>query len=128
MPATAAVVPTEVNLSAASVRNAVTIKIDNTSSNWIQCTWVANRDTAPAYTYAGYMNIQPKSVGTNDREIADGNYNVMWKCAIAEGELGPQGQWGTPGMACPSTHEEYPFEVGARATGSTGSVSFGFGS
>ncbi|MBT2266230.1 hypothetical protein [Rhodococcus erythropolis] len=118
MPAAAEVVPTEVNLSATSVRNAVTIKIDNTSNHWIQCTWLAKRDTTPEYVYSYYMNIQPKSVGTTDREMANGDYHVMWKCEIAEGELGAHGQWGTQGMALPSTHEEYAFEVGARAAGS----------
>lgn len=118
MPAAAAVVPTEVNLSITSVRNAVTVTIDNTSSHWLQCTGVAKRDTAPEYVYPFYMNIQPKSVGTRNIDMANGDYHAMWKCEIAEGDLGAHGQWGTPGMAIPSTHEDYAFEIGARAAGS----------
>lgn len=118
MPTAAAVVPTEVNLSVTSVRNAVTVTIDNTSSHWLQCTGVAKRDTAPEYVYPFYMNIQPKSVGTRNIDMANGDYHAMWKCEIAEGDLGAHGQWGTPGMAIPSTHEVYAFEIGARAAGS----------
>ncbi|MCD2105296.1 hypothetical protein O4214_08940 [Rhodococcus erythropolis] len=117
-PATAAVVPSEVNLSVTSVRNAVTVTIDNASSHWLQCTGVAKRDTAPEYVYPYYMNIQPTTVGTRIIDMANGDYHAMWKCEIAEGDLGAHGQWGTPGYAIPSTHEDYAFEVGARAAGS----------
>lgn len=125
-PASAA--PEDLQFSASGNRNELTVQFANNTDYHVQCMWVAKRDTAPEYVYSWFMNLLPRETKSDTQDAFDGDYTINWKCQITEGEAGPQEGWGTPGMLVRVTADPYPVYVGARATGSLGSLGSIFGS
>lgn len=125
-PASAA--PQDVQFSATADRNDVTLQFDNQSEQSIQCVWVAKRDTAPEYVYSSFINVQPGTLGTSAKAMADGDYTFTWKCTALVPESEPQESWGTPGMLVRVTADPFHLAVNPPVTGAFGSLGSFFGS